>query len=137
MTCPADGRGGSPPPRPAPGDGSQPQQWFVLRPWLFDVTAAIGLLRRVLRPARPLPVMAWARAYGLIPGPGSSPHAVPLTGPGPGFNPDYALTTDLDDPVIIASITAAGSGPPAPLLIDGYARPVTVLPLLPPPAARR
>ncbi len=126
MTCPADGRGGSPPPRPAPGDGSQPQQWFVLRPWLFDVTAAIGLLRRVLRPARPLPVMAWARAYGLIPGPGSSPQPVPLIGPGPGFDPDYALTTDLDDPVIIASITAASSGPPAPLLIDGYARPDTV-----------
>jgi len=62
MTCPPDGRGGSTPPRPAPGDGSQPQQWFVLRPWLFDVTAAIGLLRRVPRPARPLPVMAWARA---------------------------------------------------------------------------
>ena len=40
MTCPADSRGGSTPPRPAPGDGSQPQQWFVLRPWLFDVTAA-------------------------------------------------------------------------------------------------
>ena len=42
--------------------------------------------------------MPWARAYGLIPSPGSSPHAVPLIGPGPGFNPDYALTTDLDDP---------------------------------------
>jgi hypothetical protein len=66
--------------------------------------------------------MAWARAYGLIPSPGSSPHAVPLIGPGPGFDPDYALTTDLDDPVIIASITAAGSGPPAPLLIDGCHR---------------
>jgi len=122
MTSPADGRGGSTPPRPAPGGGSQPQQWFVLRPWLFDVTAAIELLRRVPRPARPLPVMAWARAYGLIPGPGSSPHSVPLIGPGPGFDPDYALTTDLDDPLIIASITAASDGEPAPLLIDGCHR---------------
>ena len=122
MTSPADGRGGSTPPRPTPGDGTQPQQWFVLRPWLFDVTAATGLLRRVPRPAQPLPVMAWARAYGLIPGPGSSPHAVPLIGPGPGFDPGYAMTTDLDDPVIIASITAAGDGPPAPLLIDGCHR---------------
>jgi hypothetical protein len=120
MTAPADGRGGSTPPRPAPGGG--PQQWFVLRPWLFDVTAAIDLLVRVPRPAQPLPVVPWARAYGLIPSPGSGPHAVPLIGPGPGFNPDYALTTDLDDPVIIASITAAGSGPPAPLLIDGCHR---------------
>jgi len=121
MTTPADGRGGSTPPRPAPGDGSQPQQWFVLRPWLFDVTAATGLLRRVPRPAQPLPVMAWARAYGL-PGPGSSPQSVPLIGPGPGFDPGYAMTTDLDDPVIIASITADGDGPPAPLLIDGCHR---------------
>jgi hypothetical protein len=120
MTAPADGRGGSTPPRPAPGGG--PQQWFVLRPWLFDVTAAIDLLVRVPRPAQPLPVMPWARAYGLIPSPASGPHAVPLIGPGPGFNPDYALTTDLDDPVIIASITAAGNGPPAPLLIDGCHR---------------
>ena len=120
MTAPADGRGGSTPPRPAPGGG--PQQWFVLRPWLFDVTAAIDLLVRVPRPAQPLPVVPWARAYGLIPSPASGPHAVPLIGPGPGFNPDYALTTDLDDPVIIASITADGDGPPAPLLIDGCHR---------------
>ena len=56
--------------------------------------------------------MAWARAYGLIPGPGSSPHSVPLIGPGPDFDPDYALTTDLDDPLIIASITAASDGSP-------------------------
>ena len=113
MTTPADGRGGSTPPRPAPGGPAQ--QWFVLRPWLFDVTAATGLLRRVPRPAQPLPVMAWARAYGLIPGPGSSPQSVPLIGPGPGFDPDYALTTDLDDPVIIASITAADRRMPPPV----------------------
>jgi hypothetical protein len=85
----------------------------VLRPWLFDVTAATGLLRRVPRPVQPLPVMAWARAYGLIPRP--SLHSVPLIDPG------YALTTDLDDPVIIASITAGG-GPRATLLIDGCHR---------------
>jgi hypothetical protein len=121
MTHPGDGRGGSPPPRPAARAGGQPQQWFVLRPWLFDVAAAIELLRRVPRPAQPLPVMAWARAYGLIPSPGSRSHAVPLIGPGPGFDPGYAMTTDLDDPVIIASITVAGE-PPAPLLIDGCHR---------------
>ena len=46
---------------PAPAAGT-PQQWFVLRPWLFDVTAAAGLLRAAPRPAQPLPVMAWARA---------------------------------------------------------------------------
>jgi hypothetical protein len=40
------------------------------------------------------------------------------------------MTTDLDEPVSIASITADGSGPPVPLLIDGYALPVTVRVLL-------
>ena len=35
------------------------------------------------------------------------------------------MGTDLDDPVIIATLTVAGE-PPAPLLIDGYAQPVTV-----------
>ena len=37
MTTSDDGRGGSVPPRPRAG---KPQQWFVLRPWLYDVTAA-------------------------------------------------------------------------------------------------
>jgi len=55
----------------------------VLRPWLFDLTAAIGLLRRVPRPAQPLPVMAWARAYGMIPSLDSSPQSVPLQGDAP------------------------------------------------------
>jgi hypothetical protein len=42
------------------------------------------------RPPQPLPVMAWARAYGLIPAPGG-PHAVSLIGPGPDFDPEYAM----------------------------------------------
>jgi hypothetical protein len=36
------------------------------------------------------------------------------------------MTTDLDEPLIIASITADGTGQPYPLPIDGYALPVTV-----------
>jgi hypothetical protein len=84
VRTPADGWGGSTPPRP-PAAG-KPQQWFV-RPWAFDVTAAIRLLRAALRPSQPLPVEPWARAYGLIPAPGSSPHTVSLIGPGPGFEP--------------------------------------------------
>jgi hypothetical protein len=81
MTSPAEGRGGSTPPRPVSGGG--PQQWFVPRPWLLDVTATIDLLRRDPRPAQPLPVMAWARAYGMIPSLGSSPPSVPLQGDAP------------------------------------------------------
>ena len=34
MRTPATGRGGSTPPRPSAA--GQPQQWFVLRPWLFE-----------------------------------------------------------------------------------------------------
>jgi hypothetical protein len=97
----------------------------VLKPWLFDVTAAIGLLRAAPRPPQPLPVLPWARAYGLTPDPGGGPRSVALIGPGPGFDPEYAMTTDLDDPVIIASVTVPGE-PPGPLLIDGYALPVNV-----------
>ena len=75
MTPPASSRGGSTPPRPPAA--VKPQQWFVLRPWLFDITAATGLLRAAPRPAQPLPVEPWARAYGLLPASGGSPHTVP------------------------------------------------------------
>ena len=121
MTTRADGRGGSTPPRPAAPD-SATGQWFVFKPWVYDVDAAIRLLRAVPRPPQPLPVMAWARAYGLIRDPGSDPHAVCLIGPGPGFDPGYAMTTGLDDPVIIATITTAGGEPAGPLLTGGCHR---------------
>ena len=122
MTTPADGRGSMLPRPPAAG---KPQQWFTLRPWLFDVTAATWVLRAAPRPARPMPVMAWARAYGLLPGQDAAPGTIRLIGPGPDFDPAYAMGTDLDEPAIIASIPVAGE-PPAPLLIDGYALPVIV-----------
>lgn len=122
MTAPAaDGRGGGPPPRPAAPAGDRWPQWFIFGPWLFDIRAAMRLLSRAPRPAQPLPVTLWARAYGLIPGPGASPHSIPLLGPGPGFDRDYALTTDLTKPVIIATVPVNG-GPPAALLIDGTHR---------------
>jgi hypothetical protein len=117
VTTPPSSRGGGTPPRPP---AARPQQWFTLRPWLFDVTAATGLLRAAPRPAQPLPVEAWARAYGLLPG--GSPHAVSLLGPGPGFDPYYAMTTDLDEPVIIATLTGPDGEPAGTLLIDGCHR---------------
>jgi hypothetical protein len=120
VRTPADGRGGSTPPRPSAA--GKPQQWFTLRPWVFDVTAAIGLLRAAPRPPQPLPVEPWARAYGLLPAPGSSPHTVSLIGPGPGFDPEYAMTTDLDEPVIIATVTSPAGEAAGPLLIDGCHR---------------
>ena len=84
MTTPDGSRGGSVPPRPPAG---KPQQWFVLRPWVFDVTLAGALLRAAPRPPVPIPVAAWARAYGLARDPGSGRHAISLIGPGPDFSP--------------------------------------------------
>jgi hypothetical protein len=46
---------------------------------------------------------------------------ISLIGPGLGFDPGYAMTTDPDDPVITATITTAGE-PAGPLLIDGCHR---------------
>jgi len=36
------------------------------------------------------------------------------------------MGTDLDEPLIIVSVTADGTGPPCPPLIDGYALTDTV-----------
>ena len=117
MTTPHGSRGGSVPPRPPAG---QPQQWFVLRPWVFDVTMAGVLLRAAPRPPRMIPVAGWARAYGLAREPGSARHAISLIGPGPDFSPEYAMTTSPDDPVILAVLTGADGE--SPLLIDGCHR---------------
>ncbi len=122
MTTSDDGRGGSVPPRPPAG---KPQQWFVLRPWVFDVTLAGVLLRATPRPPVPIPVADWARAYGLIREPGGGRHAISLIGPGQDLSPEYAMTTDLGEPVILATLDGAG-GELTPLLIDGYALPVIV-----------
>jgi hypothetical protein len=118
VTTSDDGRGGSVPPRPPAG---KPQQWFTLRPWIFDVTLAGVLLRAAPRPPRMIPVGAWARAYGLIREPGRGRHAISLIGPGPDFSPGYAMTTDPDEPVILATLADAG-GETTPLLIDGCHR---------------
>jgi hypothetical protein len=121
VTTSDDGRGGSVPPRPPAG---KPQQLFTLRPWVFDVTMAGVLLRAEPRPPRMVPVAGWSRAYGLAREPGSARHAISLIGPGPDFSPEYAMTTDPDDPVILA--TLGGAHGESPLLIDGYALPVIV-----------
>ena len=120
MTTRDESRGGSTPPRPAPGGPAG--QWFRFGPWLYDVDAATGLLRAAPRPPEQMPVMDWARAYGLIRDPGSGPHVVSLIGPGPGFDPGYAMTTSLDDPVIIATLTMPAGELAGPLLIDGCHR---------------
>jgi hypothetical protein len=77
-------------------------------------------------PGQPLPAgPGAAHAYGLLPA-GGGAHTVSLIGPGPDFDPRYAMTTDLDEPVIIATIASPDGEPAGPLLIDGYALPVIV-----------
>ena len=111
------------PPRHPAG---KPQQWFIFRPWVFDVTLAGALLRATPRPAQTISVEAWAHAYGLDRDPDSGRHAISLIGPGPDFSPQYAMTTDPDEPVILATLTSPAGEPAGPLLIDGYALSVTV-----------
>jgi hypothetical protein len=125
MTTRADGRGGSTPPRPA-APGSPARQWFRFGPWVYDTGTASLLLRAAPRPPVPIPVADWARAYGLARDPAIGRHAISLIGPGPDVNPDYAMTTDPGEPVVLATLTGPGGEPAGPLLIDGYARPVTV-----------
>ncbi len=123
MTTPYGSRGGSVPPRPPAG---KPQRWFTLRPWVFDVTLAGVLLRAEPRPPRMIPVAAWARAYGLARDTGGGRHAISLIGPGPDFSPQYAMTTNPDEPVIFATLAGPSGEPAGPLLIDGYALTDTV-----------
>jgi hypothetical protein len=119
VTTPHGSRGGSTPPRLPAG---KPQQWFVLQPWVFDVDMTGTLLRAAPRPPLMIPVAAWAAAYGLVRAPGTAPHAIPLIGPGPDFSTEYAMTTDPDEPAILATLAGPGGEPAYPLLNDGCHR---------------
>jgi hypothetical protein len=110
-----------PAPHHPPGPRARPAQWFVFGGWVFDVTAAAAIIRAEPRETVSLPVGPWARAYGLDRDPGSDTAAIPLLGPGPGFSRAYAMTTDLTQPLIIATLLVTG-GEPAALLIDGTHR---------------
>lgn len=101
------------------GDGDRPRvQRFQFGPWLFDVGKAQTLIAEIPRATKRLPVWPWARFYGLDGTDGSSfsffsPHA--------GFDRDYAMTTDLSDPILIATLRNR-EGEEFPLLIDGTHR---------------
>jgi hypothetical protein len=45
-----------------------------------------------------------------------------LIGPGPDFDREYAMTTDMTEPAILAIVRSQETGEVAPLLIDGTHR---------------
>lgn len=98
----------------------QPEQWFVFGAWTFSVDQALAIIEETPREPKRLPVDQWARFYGLdalVEG----RQEFALIGPGPDFNQDYAMTTDLDKPVIVATLETEAVGE-VPLLIDGTHR---------------
>ena len=96
---------------------SPAEQWFQFAAWRFDIQAAERLLRKKPRETIDISVPGWARAYGLMP---RDPNTFPIIS-GPDLDPEYALTTDLEKPVILATLQAK-EREPEPLLIDGCHR---------------
>lgn len=95
------------------------EQRFRLGPWVFNIDRAQEIIAEHPRPAHSLPVLPWTRAYGLD---RDDRQSVALIGPGPDFDREYAMTTDLTEPVIVAIMRSQETGEVAPLLIDGTHR---------------
>lgn len=96
-----------------------PSQWFRFGGWIFDIDRAQALLAGRPREPQQLEVMPWVRQYGLdLLG---EPNRFPILGVGPDFDCEYAMTTDLTNPLIVATLHLPGSGSSA-LLIDGTHR---------------
>jgi hypothetical protein len=98
-----------------------PEQWFIFAAWTFAVHTAQDMLRAAPREPVQIEVEAWARAYGLVPHP---PGAVPLLHP-VDFDPVYAMSTDLTEPLILATVQSAKQAETVQvshLLIDGRHR---------------
>lgn len=93
------------------------RQCFVFGGWVFDVDRAQELIGAAPRPAVEVEIAPWVRAYGLAAPAG----AAPLLGIGPGFDPEYAMGTDLTVPLILA-ILEDEAGKSYSLLIDGTRR---------------
>ncbi|MCG8914895.1 hypothetical protein L6E12_03710 [Actinokineospora sp. PR83] len=94
-------------------------QYYIFGPWSFSIGEAARIIEEKPRPTVSLPVFEWANAFGL---PGlETPGMIRLLGPGPYFDKDYAMTTDLSDPVIVATLVDK-EGVASPLFIDGTHR---------------
>ncbi|MFE5406818.1 hypothetical protein ACFQ9Z_37115 [Streptomyces sp. NPDC056580] len=98
-------------------------QLFCYGAWLFNIDKAQTLLKKHPRDAEPTSVADWSAHYHLhqlTPDYDGAPWC-PVFGPDhSAFNAEHALQTDLDKPVIIA--TMEFDGRPSILLIDGVHR---------------
>ena len=106
-------------------------QRFQFGPWMFNVNRAQAIIAESPRETTQLPVAPWAQFYGLD---NRGRVSVSLFSPRSEFDRDYAMTTDLSAPVLVATLRA-NDGDEFPLLIDGahrlyraYAEGVTTLP---------
>lgn len=96
-------------------------QWFRFGAWRFDISAAQRLISAAPRDPQPVPVAEWASAYGLDRLDNPDPYKINLIGPDPDtFDRDYAMSTDLTRPVLLATFNVDGAR--TALLIDGVHR---------------
>lgn len=93
-------------------------QRFQFGPWLFNVDRAKVIVAERPRDTRPLPVPPWAHFYGLDTPDGKS---FSLFRPSSDFSAEYALTTDLSEPLIVATLRSR-EHEEFPLLVDGTHR---------------
>jgi hypothetical protein len=101
------------------GEASGPRiQRFQFGPWLFNVNQAKAIIAKRPRETHSLVVQPWAHFYGLDTPDGQS---FSLLRPSSSFDAAYALTTDLTEPVIIATLRSR-QDEQFPLLIDGTHR---------------
>jgi hypothetical protein len=93
-------------------------QRFHFGPWIFRVDKAQAMLAEARRETSPLPVGQWARFYGLD---STDDLAFSILSPRQDLDRNYAMTTDLRDPVVVATLRTL-EGSEFPLLIDGTHR---------------
>ena len=107
--------------RPSERGGEQNKgprlQHFQFGPWLFNVNGARAIIAECPRDIKSLPVEPWAHFYGLD---NSGDEAASLFAV-QDLDRDYAMTTDLDEPLLVATLRSSQHRQ-FPLLIDGTHR---------------
>jgi hypothetical protein len=92
-------------------------QVFLFGAFVFNVDRGLAAIAEAPRETRPIQVAAWARFFGFDVSPEDG---IALFAPR-YLNHDYAMTTDLDNPVLIATLRG-DEDRGYPLLIDGTHR---------------